>query len=103
MPWQHDFAACTQLWWPGQRPVSVPKRVGDEISFVDWLRSYNSAETLFAALNDAGFVRFHPEDGGTYLDDLNEEMLVALLETGTPEALEARERLERMTHEGRLA
>jgi len=101
IPWQHDFAACSELWWPGQRPVSVPLKEADgSIKYVDW----KANEFPGAGLEDypeifktAGFVRRHPEDGDkVYLDDCEPEVLLSQLETGSPEALEVRELLAAM-------
>ena len=68
---------------------------------MDWFPPIDTYDQMFAYIQDAGFVRYHPEDGQTYMDDSqSDDVMAALLETGTPDALEAREMIKRMREEG---
>ncbi|MDR4485332.1 MAG: LodA/GoxA family CTQ-dependent oxidase [Nitrospirales bacterium] len=40
LPWQADFIACGQLWWPAQRPVEVTTRSGTRESFSRGINDY---------------------------------------------------------------
>ena len=46
VPWHRDFKACTEYWWPAQRPNSVPVGNGD---YQDWARNWDwsSLEKVF--------------------------------------------------------
>ena len=37
-PWHTDFAACSELWWPAQRPNSVPVLEDGKVKHEPWLR-----------------------------------------------------------------
>ncbi len=53
VPWQTDFAACSVLWWPAQRPNSVLVREGEETKAVSWIRGARQLEDLL----QLGFVK----------------------------------------------
>jgi hypothetical protein len=53
LPWQADFNACGDLWWPAQRPVSVRLPNG---TFADFARGVTSMGTQWSGL---GFIVPH--------------------------------------------
>jgi len=62
VPWQADFQACQQRWWPSERPGRV-QRAGSDVSF-DWTEGIDMNE-MVEQWADLGFVR---RDGDRYLE-----------------------------------
>lgn len=62
VPWQADFQACQQRWWPAQRPGRV-QRAGSDAT-VDWTEGIDMNE-MVEQWSDLGFVR---RDGDRYLE-----------------------------------
>lgn len=50
IPWQSDFRACTELWWPGARPNSV---TANGTTFHDWVPTGINMVTQWSEL---GFI-----------------------------------------------
>ena len=109
VPWQHDFGACSEIWWPGQRPVSVPlkEQMPDGTrKYGEWFsKSINEYEDLLHVLMEFGFVKYDPsapEGDRVFLDETKDEQLIALVETGGPKAKRIRELLDRIAESGAL-
>jgi hypothetical protein len=75
LPWQADFQACGQLWWPSQRPVHVTTKDGGKRE--DWNRGIsdwgdgvrrNGFENMVHFWSKLGFVVFD-ERTGTFVED----------------------------------
>lgn len=61
-PWQADFQACQQRWWPAQRPTSV-FREGSETAR-DWTAGIDM-EAMVERWAELGFIR---RDGGRFVE-----------------------------------
>lgn len=53
LPWQADFIACGELWWPAQRPVEVTKSDGSRDSYSRGMNGYSDMVKWWTEL---GFV-----------------------------------------------
>lgn len=62
LPWQADFQACQQRWWPAQRPGRV-QRAGSDRDH-DWIEGIDMNE-MVSEWSSLGFVR---RDGDRYLE-----------------------------------
>jgi peptidoglycan hydrolase-like protein with peptidoglycan-binding domain len=62
VPWQADFQACQQRWWPAQRPTSV-FREGSE-SAHDWAEGIEM-ESMVERWAELGFIR---REGGRFVE-----------------------------------
>ena len=61
LPWQADFFACGDLWWPAQRPVSV--KVGND--FDNYSRGISSFAGMVRHWSELGFI---VKDGDEYIE-----------------------------------
>ena len=61
VPWQADFSACTERWWPAQRPVSVFR--GDSTTATAW--SDASMTAMVTEWANLGFIR---REGERYVE-----------------------------------
>ena len=62
VPWQSDFQACGERWWPAQRPVSVYQ--GDATEPVAWSGDLDMTD-MVTAWADLGFIR---REGARYVE-----------------------------------
>lgn len=53
-PWQADFNACAEKWWPVPRPNQVIPQGGG--SYQDWARGVGSGDDMVTKWNTLGFV-----------------------------------------------
>jgi hypothetical protein len=65
LPWQADFADCTNYWWPSQRPDDVTTKTGDKVR---WDRDIagptrNQHLNMVHLWSKLGFVVFDAETG----------------------------------------
>jgi peptidoglycan hydrolase-like protein with peptidoglycan-binding domain len=61
VPWQADFSACGERWWPAQRPVSVFR--GDSTTATDWTDA--SMTEMVTEWANLGFIR---REGERYVE-----------------------------------
>ncbi|MBI3269643.1 MAG: VWA domain-containing protein [Planctomycetes bacterium] len=54
LPWQSDFMACTDYWWPAHRPNQVIPQ--GATSSVEWMRDIPSRNELVTEWSSLGFV-----------------------------------------------
>jgi peptidoglycan hydrolase-like protein with peptidoglycan-binding domain len=62
VPWQADFQACQERWWPAQRPTSVFRESSETAH--DWTAGIDM-EGMVERWADLGFIR---RDGGRYVE-----------------------------------
>ncbi|GAA0240322.1 LodA/GoxA family CTQ-dependent oxidase [Cryptosporangium japonicum] len=55
LPWQDDFSACGDSWWPAPRPNDVLERAGATTS-VPWDREVGSGDEMVVHWHTLGFV-----------------------------------------------
>jgi hypothetical protein len=70
LPWQADFADCSDYWWPSQRPVNVVTKAGDKVRWdrdVVGIRQ-NGHLNMVHLWSDLGFVVFD-EATGKFIED----------------------------------
>jgi L-lysine epsilon oxidase C-terminal domain len=63
VPWQADFQACGERWWPAQRPVSVFR--GDSTTPVQWVGDDVDMPGMVTAWAALGFIR---REGERYVE-----------------------------------
>lgn len=66
LPWQADFLACGELWWPAQRPVTVTTAAGELAAFSRGIQGFSGMVRWWQEL---GFVvqtgaEFHESERG---------------------------------------
>jgi hypothetical protein len=54
VPWQADFEACTERWWPGARPTDV---TADGSNFYKWLPESATDDETVNKWRELGFLR----------------------------------------------
>jgi hypothetical protein len=64
LPWQADFSACSQLWWPAQRPDAVITLPSGTIK--DFARGIDSYGAMVKWWTDLGFV---VQKGDQYVEE----------------------------------
>jgi L-Lysine epsilon oxidase N-terminal/L-lysine epsilon oxidase C-terminal domain/von Willebrand factor type A domain len=62
-PWQADFNACADNWWPVPRPNQVIPQGGG--SYQDWARGVGSADDMVTLWSTLGFV---VDQGGSFVE-----------------------------------
>jgi hypothetical protein len=70
LPWQADFADCSNFWWPSQRPDDVSLKTGEKVRWdrgVADLRS-NRHLNMVNSWSELGFVVFD-KDTGKFVED----------------------------------
>ncbi|MBG6163761.1 hypothetical protein IWQ54_003429 [Labrenzia sp. EL_195] len=60
VPWHTDFLACSELWWPGQRPNSVKVVDGANTEFRRWDRGISSP----LQIRELGFIKKSQDSDG---------------------------------------
>src|SRR5262249_39154539 len=70
LPWQADFADCSNFWWPSQRPDDVSLKTREKVRWdrgVADLRS-NRHLNMVNSWSELGFVVFD-KDAGKFVED----------------------------------
>ena len=70
LPWQADFADCSNYWWPSQRPDDVTLKAGDKVRWDRGITDLTSNRHLNMVdfWSELGFVIFD-KDTGKFIED----------------------------------
>jgi hypothetical protein len=68
VPWQADFNACSEYWWPSARPGSVIVENGGVFAPDDWARGIDSNQNMVDNWAKLGFVARQSENPLRYTE-----------------------------------
>jgi hypothetical protein len=70
LPWQADFADCSNFWWPSQRPDDVTLRTGEKVRWDRGIAGLTSNQHLNMVefWSELGFVVFD-KDSGRFIEE----------------------------------
>jgi hypothetical protein len=70
LPWQADFADCSNFWWPSQRPDDVTLKTGEKARWDRGVTDLASNQHLnmVNSWSELGFVVFD-KDTGKFIED----------------------------------
>jgi hypothetical protein len=65
LPWQADFADCSNFWWPSQRPDDVTLKTGEKVRWDRGVADLTSNRHLnmVNSWSELGFVVFDKNTG----------------------------------------